>query len=170
VIGRRIIGVVLVPWAAFACGGEATESPSLGNGSQNQTGPDASTDAGGGEESVTVTQCSWPASLNPPEDAGPWSWVVAHYYLSCKDGALNVNCLSNTPTTCPSIVTAPVGGSATDCVDQCNADEYAVGAGGPPQQLPDGGFTFPPTPVLPTNCRTVGSTGAGSFYSCCPCQ
>ncbi|MGO8992391.1 MAG: hypothetical protein ACLQVI_03620 [Polyangiaceae bacterium] len=123
---------------------------------------------GDGGTTTSGAQCSWPASLDPPEDAGPWGWDVARYLLVCNLGSGDEECMSNDASTCPSTFGAT--GTPLDCVNQCNANEYAVAAGGPPQQLPDGGFTLPVTPSLPAACRSVGAVPSGASYSCCPCE
>jgi len=120
---------------------------------------------GGGD---STSQCSWPASLDPPADGGPWTWHVGHAYLICKDGPDTAACVSDDPTTCPGPNAVP-GGTYTDCVNQCQSTEYAVSAGGPPQPLPDGGYANPPEPNLAA-CRSAGVTPAGLGFYCCPCQ
>jgi hypothetical protein len=63
-----------------------------------------------------------------------------------------------------------VGGTISDCVDQCHADEYAVGANGRPAPLADGGWTTYPQPDLPSSCRFLTADPGGDVYSCCPCE
>ena len=122
-----------------------------------------------GAGSADLAECSWPASLDPPADGGPWGWSVARTYLTCKDGSATALCLSNDPTTCPGPNAIP-GATFTDCVNQCMPNEYAVEEGGPPQPLPDGGFASPAEPNLPPACRSLGFTPAGTSYLCCPCS
>jgi hypothetical protein len=129
------------------------------------TSGDSATTSG----SATVAQCGWPASLSPPPDAGPWTWKVGRYFLSCNDGTAFEDCVSNDPSTCPG-PNAIAGATLSNCTDQCGANEYVVAAGGPPQPSPDGGFTMPPTPDLPTSCRFLSANPAGVSYSCCTCQ
>ncbi len=114
----------------------------------------------------SLSACTWPASLDPPDAGG---WTVGRTFLSCKDGTDFAGCLSDDLTTCPGSNPIP-GGTYTDCVDQCEPDEYAVATGGPPILEPDGGVGFRPQPVLPAACRSVGFIPAGVLYSCCPCQ
>lgn len=119
-----------------------------------------------GSASGSLSACSWPASLDPP-DGG--SWAVGRALLSCKDGTAFAECVSDDLTTCPG--SNPIlGGTYTDCVDQCEPDEYAVATGGPPILEPDGGIGFPPQPVLPAACRSVGVNPGGVQYACCPCE
>jgi hypothetical protein len=159
-----------------ACGGISAQSDAkTGTGSQGDTDSDAGTSAksdggsGGDGAGSTTVACTWPASVDPPDDAGPWGWQVARYLLTCEDGPDVETCLSNDPSTCPPPNAIP-GATDTNCVDQCNANEYVVSAGGPPDVQEDGGVTFPPTPDLPASCRSIGGNPAGVAYSCCPCD
>ena len=148
--------------AMSGCSGKAAQSGTGStDGADSQGAQDASTGADAGS-------CSWPAWLDPPDDAGGWVWHVAHYYLSCNLGSDFETCLSDDPTTCPTVPGNPH--VATNCVDQCKPGEYAVGVGGPPLPLPDGGYSFPPQPTLPSTCRNVAFNPAGVMYSCCPCE
>jgi hypothetical protein len=178
--GSMGIAAALALIGMSACGGISAQSDTkTGSGSQGDTDSDAGTsgksDAASGSSgnsttgTTTVAQCSWPDSLNPPEDAGPWGWTVARYWLNCQDGPDHEGCLSNDPTTCPGPNAIP-GATDSNCVDQCNANEYAVSSGGPPDMQPDGAVTFPPTPTLPASCRSLGGNPAGVSYSCCPCE
>jgi hypothetical protein len=132
-----------------ACGGQTS-------GSTSTTG------------SPVASSCAWPANLASQADAGSWAPSVGRYFLSCKDGAAFELCVSDDPTTCPG-PNAIADGTLSDCVDKCNANEFVVAAGGPPQLQPDGGFLLPPSPDLPSGCRSVGNNPAGVTYSCCPC-
>jgi hypothetical protein len=80
-----------------------------------------------------------------------------------------VICPSNDGVTCASPVNVIPGSTLTDCFDQCCADEYIVISGGPPVQLPDGGWTSLPQPDLPQACRFIGANPGGWMYTCCPC-
>ena len=91
----------------------------------SSTPQDAGVQDGGG-----LPACTWPAALDPT-DASPRGQCVAYRaFLSCKgsngDGE---GCLSNDPTQCPG-PNPVVGVTFSDCQDECNADEYAVGCGG----------------------------------------
>jgi hypothetical protein len=130
-----------------ACGGRTAQLDAMpGN------------DAEGGSGSVAAA-CTWPAGVGHADPAGRWDSTAARYFLSCADGAGNEKCLSSDPSACVGPNTIP----GTDCVSQCKADEYAVNA----WQV--GGYTLPPTPVLPEGCRSINAT-PGVAYWCCPCQ
>jgi hypothetical protein len=118
------------------------------------------------EAHAALAACAWPASLDSP-DGG--AWTVGRTLLQCKDGNATAICVSDNLTTCPG--SNPIqGGAYTDCVDQCESDEYAVASGGPPILEPDGGIGWRPQPVLPAACHSAGNTPGGVSFACCPCQ
>jgi hypothetical protein len=80
-------------------------------------------------------------------------------------GGINMLCISDDPAGCPGC--SATSGTAT-CMNRCAPNEYAVSCGGPPMQLPDGGFGGYQEP--PDACVGAGGTPAGNEYLCCPCQ
>jgi hypothetical protein len=131
---------------------------------------DTSSETGGSstDTSAGLPQCSWPADLDPPVDAGP-AWSVGRTYLQCQDGSATELCVSDNLTSCPG--TNPVvGATPGPCVDLCKVDEYAVYSGGPPIFMPDGGVGYALMPNLPASCRQVGFNPGGWGTSCCPCE
>jgi hypothetical protein len=104
--------------------------------------------------SASLPACTWPSSLDSP-DAG--QCAAARMYLNCQfPGGGGMACMSNNASYCP--------GNALDtsltCVNQCNANEYAVGCGGPGPA---------PSPPLPGGCRGLPSGPGGGVSGCCPC-
>jgi hypothetical protein len=111
--------------------------------------------------STTLPACSWPASLDAP-DADTTQCVAARTYLSCTFASgIGEDCMSSSATRCPGTGPA-VGGAAgpATCTNLCNADEYAVGCGGPGPARP---------PPLPSGCRNLPAGPGGGISGCCPC-
>jgi hypothetical protein len=143
-----------------SCAGKSAQSDS-GSGGTAQNGTDASAeDATGGGTTVGLPACTWPASLDAA-DGETGQCVAARAYLSCKgsNGGGEL-CLSNDPTQCPGL-NPIVGTTFFGCVDQCAADEYAVGCGGPGPG---------PWPQPPAGCRSLPSGPGGGSVLCCPCD
>jgi hypothetical protein len=144
--------------------------PLVGCSSSSSTSSVSAADSTGNSTSAsTLPACSWPASLDPPEDAGGWSWSVGRTYIACDDGNDFEDCISPDGVTCPGPNGIP-GATLTNCKNLCKADEYAVSSGGPPAFLPDGGFTNPPEPNLPASCRFLSANPAGVAMYCCACE
>jgi hypothetical protein len=143
-----------------ACGGKSAQSDSAsGEDSQAQNGSDSSSDSPSGGDMAALPACGWPATLDPA-DGSTGQCVAARTYLECQGSkGGGEGCLSSDATQCPG--PDPISGETfSACKDQCNADEYAVGCGGPGPG---------PWPAPPAGCRGLPSGPGGGSLSCCPC-
>jgi hypothetical protein len=115
---------------------------------------------GGVPDGGGLPACTWPASLDPT-DSDTDQCKAYRTFLSCKgSNGGGEGCLSNDATQCPG-GDPVVGVTYSDCQDQCNADEYAVGCGG----IGPAGPSVP----LPASCRSIAPNPGGVLFGCCPC-
>ncbi len=108
----------------------------------------------------TQMQCAWPAEYSPV-DAAAGQCRASRAFLSCKgsDGG-GMSCTSNSLTECPE-PNPMVGVTYSDCVNQCNPDEYALACGAPGPG---------PWPQPPATCRSLSPGPGGGTIACCPCD
>ena len=135
-----------------ACGGASAQTGSHGSGVSTGSTVDAT-------GAAALMACSWPAGVDAGADSSG-QCIAARTYLACQgSNGGGENCLSNDPTQCPN-PNLTAGVTFSDCNDQCHADEYAVGCGGPGPG---------PYPAPPAGCRSLPSGPGGGTISCCPC-
>jgi hypothetical protein len=114
---------------------------------------------GGSGVVTTLPLCAWPASFDSA-DATVGQCAAARFYLSCKgSNGGGMACMSNSATECPGPNATP-GVSYSNCENQCQPNEYALGCGGPGPG---------PWPQPPVTCRTLPYGPGGGSVSCCPC-
>jgi len=124
-------------------------------GCSNKTTTVASGDGG----PSVLPQCSWPAAYGAA-DAAIGECQAARVYLHCQgSNGGGEGCLSDNPTECPGPNAMP-GVTYSNCENQCNPDEYALGCGAPGPG---------PWPQPPTTCRMLPAGPGGGTISCCPC-
>src|SRR5664280_2284915 len=131
-------------------GQTSTIGQSATGGGNSTSGQNTLSDAGNSEQS----QCTWPAKFdipNPPEGG----CTAARALLNCEgSNGGGMSCTTNDPTQCPGPNLTP-GVIYSNCVDQCNPDEYALACGG-----------IGPGPIAdpPSTCRFAMVIPAGVMY------
>jgi hypothetical protein len=155
----RTYVLVLMTAAVTACGARVDVGGPNEGGTVADSSKPADSRTSETTSSTSLPTCTWPASLDPVDGSSD-ACVAARTYLACQDSnGGGEDCLSNDPTQCPGPdLTAGVTYSA--CVDQCHANEYAVGCGG----IGPG-----PSPSLPAGCRNLPAGPGGGSVGCCPC-
>jgi hypothetical protein len=126
--------------------------------------PPMAADAGTADASLrdaSLGACGWPAIYDATDaSVATGQCVAARAYLSCKgSNGGGEDCLSNDPTQCPGPDLTP-GVTYSNCQDQCDSNEYALGCGGPGPG---------PWPQPPAACRPLSSGPGGGTSACCPC-
>ena len=169
----RLIGLASVSVSALACSAATVPTspppPSDAGDAPVEVTTDASTSSvDSSDTGATLPACSWPASLDPT-DAANGQCVAARALLSCPltgglTGGLTHGCISNDPTQCPSDG-VQIGAPAGPCLDQCQANEYAIECGTIGPGNPDAA----PVASPPTGCHGMLVTPGGIWFECCPC-
>jgi hypothetical protein len=114
-------------------------------------------DAAAAADAAVATSCAMPPAA---QDAGAnvVACLVARASLECPVAGGGIcGCLSEDPKSCSEC------GASTTCSNRCEAHEYAMACGGPPQR--DGGSYA----EAPASCRSVAGFPSGSAIYCCPC-
>lgn len=155
-------GVTGSPAATSDDAGASSDASAAADGGSSPaatTTADASTNADAG--ATSNAQCPWPADLNPPAGGGG-GWSVGRYLLSCPHLSLDAGpldvCATDDPHACP----GDTPGGPLMCVNNCEANEYALALGGT--------YGMPVGPTPPAGCRSaIGDAAGGAGYYCCPC-
>jgi hypothetical protein len=104
-------------------------------------------------DAAAASSCAMPLAVQDA-GAGVVACNVERAYVECG----NCACLSADPATCEAC------GEPRMCTNRCQANEYAVGCGGPPRH---DGMTYADSP---TACRSVANLPSGTGIYCCPCS